>query len=129
MAEGTKDELSNLFPEADGWEKDSGESYDAWEWDTDDHKILTGLLVEKRENVGPNNSKMYIIERAGTNGQRVAVWGNTLIDKRMSNKNIGQELGIVYKGKTKNPETGRQYHDYDFYFKKGGASDLPFDNN
>lgn len=72
-------------------------------------EYIVGVLTEIRENVGPNHSKMYIIEDEA-DGQLKAVWGTTVLDARISSSWIGREIGITYKGKATGDRG--QYHDY-----------------
>ena len=111
------DELTAFLNRQDVHEETS-QAYDAW--NTKDNKdfakgaYLVGVLMEKRTGVGANNSNLYVIEKKG--GEKVSLWGSALIDSRLQNKEIGQEMAIVYNGKTKSDKTGREYHDYSFHF-------------
>lgn len=114
----TKQELTELFGDVT-YEKETGQTYNAWNTSKNpDFKkgaVFAGNLMEKRESVGPNNSKMYIIENR--DHEIWALWGSTLIDQRMANKEIGQFIVIEYLGKEKG-KRGTEYHNYDFYFEK-----------
>ena len=81
----------------------------------EEEKILKGVFVSREDNVGPNNSKLYTIEKE--NGERVSVWGNTILDSRLKNVLEGEEVGIAYLGKVVNPKTNREYHNFETYHK------------
>ena len=84
-------------------------------WDYIKEKDLEGTYVSKRENVGPNNSNMYDIRKAGSSV--VGVWGSTLLDDKFNGISIGEDIRIVYLGLAKGEKTGREYHNFDVYHK------------
>jgi hypothetical protein len=84
-------------------------------WDKTKEKVITGLLVEKKTGVGPNESHLYVLEVAGEN---VSIWGSTVLDNKMSTAKVGEEVMIEYVGKTKNPKTNREYHDYKVFTRE-----------
>lgn len=80
--------------------------------DLQPEEILKGEFVDKAENLGDNNSTMYVIKNEV--GQRVGVWGSTVLDIRMKNIEIGQSIRLVYKGKKASEKRkGSKYHDYE----------------
>lgn len=84
-------------------------------WDFDANKTLQGVLVEKRTNVGPNNSEMYMVE---TPDHEVhGVWSNTVLKDKFSSIMIGEEVKIVYQGLVKSPKTGREFKSFKIYHK------------
>jgi len=58
--------------------------------------FIEGLLTEIERNVGVNESTLYKIEVAG--GEVKSVWGSTVLDSRMTNVKMGEEVKIIYKG-------------------------------
>lgn len=85
--------------------------------DFEAEKELIGVFTGVEENVGSNNSNLYSLEKG--NGERISFWGSTLLDSRMKNTQIGQEIKIVYKGKVKNEKSGRTYKNFEVFKKKG----------
>lgn len=71
-------------------------------------KTLEGVLVEKKENVGPNNSKLFTIEKKG--GHKVSVWGSAVLDK-IYTLPIGALIRIEYLGKEKG-KRGTMFKNY-----------------
>lgn len=65
-----------------------------WTYEKDGDSI-EGILVGKKENVGPNNAILYNLENA--EGVK-SVWGATILDQRMAFVKIGSKLRITYKG-------------------------------
>lgn len=96
---------------ADEWKKVEM----AGSWDPEEDKEIVGVLVNKEENVGPNESMMYTIETE--TGERLGVWGSTVLNSRMGQVPVGTEVKIVYKGKATSDKTGRQYKDYEVYIR------------
>jgi len=84
-------------------------------WDKEKEKTITGLLVEKKSGVGPNESHVYVIE---VKGENVSIWGSTVLDNKMSTAKVGEEVMIEYVGKTQNPKTNREYHDYKVFTRE-----------
>jgi len=61
---------------------------------------ITGVLLEKLENIGANNSRMYALETK-THGF-CKIWGSTILDDRMSYIKVGDIVRVTYKGQEKN---------------------------
>lgn len=85
-------------------------------WNAEEEKEIVGVLVDKQENVGPNESRLYTIETK--DGERVGVWGSSVLDSRMKQIYVGEEVKIEFKGWEKNPQTGREYKLYEVYHKE-----------
>jgi len=69
-------------------------------WPEKDHKLevgdsIQGLYVDKVEKYGSNASNVYILE---VDGERVGVWGSTVIDEHMKDVALDTEVGIEYAG-------------------------------
>lgn len=111
----------------DGWEVVG--SGDEPMHDFQQDKVLIGVFVEVRENIGENNSNIYVFEKK--DGNRVGVWGSTVLDARLKNLVVGEEVGIEYLGKQKPKSGGKEYHNYNIYRRPMKSvennDDLPFD--
>ncbi len=81
---------------------------------------LIGTLVEKKEDVGPNHSKVYSVK---TDKEVIDVWGSTVLDTRLKNVEEGDDIKIVYLGIKKSEKTKREYHDYSLFKKP--KEDIP----
>ena len=79
-------------------------------WDYTNVPEIEGVLTEKRENVGPNNSMMYTIQQK--DGTDIGAWGSNVLDGKMKGVEVGEEVKIVYKGKVTSEKTKRSYHDF-----------------
>jgi len=88
----------------------------------EEEKELEGVFVGVEENVGSNNSNLYTLERK--DGTRASFWGSTLLDSRLKNAVVGQEIKIVYKGKVKNEKSGRTYKNFELF--KSSAEEKDF---
>ena len=92
-------------------------------------KEVSGIYLAKEENVGANNSTLYKIE---VGDDVVSVWGSTVLDNKMAQATPGDEVRIVYLGKTKNQRTNREYKNFEVYSRKPekveqiDTSNLPF---
>jgi len=84
-------------------------------WDYETQKEIEGVLIERKEKVGPNNSNMYMLELADQS--IMGVWGTSVLDVRLGNLKVGEEVRIVYLGKTKSEKTGRSYHNFDVFHR------------
>ena len=77
---------------------------------------LIGLLVSTEADVGPNNSKLYTVEQKG--GKKWGVWGSTVLDTRLKNVMVGEEVKIVYLGlKKSDKRKGAEYKDFEVYHR------------
>lgn len=100
----------------DGWEElVQQETGDTWKYaDEGEGAELVGTYTGMTANVGQNNSNMYNFT---TKSGVVSVWGTSLLDNRLKNIELGEEVKLVYKGKAKSEKTGRQYHDFAIYHR------------
>ena len=57
---------------------------------------MEGRYIAKNTNVGKHKSNVYIVET--DNGEKVGVWGGTVIDGRFDKIAIGKKVGIEYLG-------------------------------
>ena len=73
--------------------------------DFEKEDTIEGVLTEVQHDVGPNASTLYDIEK--TNGENVAIWGSTVLDSRMKNVKIGEEVRIVFTGLAKEAKHGQ----------------------
>ena len=72
--------------------------------------VLHGFYIEKRVNVGPKNSTIYIVMKE--DDEKVAVWGGTVLDGAFDNIKLGAEVKLEYKGKEKS-KNGNEFHAYE----------------
>lgn len=85
-------------------------------WDFEKDRIMRGIFIDKEEGVGPNKSNLYNFEVEG--GKRVAVWGSTIIDTRLRNIVMGEEVVIIYHGKVPSEKRkGSEYRNYEVYHR------------
>ena len=100
---------------SDDWTKmGSGERVE--EWDFKKEPEIVGNLIEKRENVGPNMAKMYVVRLA--DGSKKGIWGSSNIDLNMKNVEVGYDVKLVYVGFVQNPKTKRSFHKFEFFTRK-----------
>lgn len=99
-----------------GWEKvGGGAQAEAWDF-KNGNKTVTGVYVEKRTNLGPKQSTMYILEQP--DGSLVGVWGSVAINTKFDNVQVGDEVKIDYLGLTKS-KSGNSYHNFDLFRRPG----------
>ena len=79
-------------------------------WNFDVNSQLEGKYISVRENVGPNNSRLYYVET--TDGE-VAFWGSALLDALMKSVLVGSFIRVLYKGTVKSEKTKRSYKDFE----------------
>lgn len=94
------------------WIKTSDESGDEV-WDRTG--TIQGHYRSRKENVGPNNSFMYMID---TGKKLVGVWGSTVLDTRLAQVPVGSEVRIKSLGKAKSEKTGREYDNYEVEYRQ-----------
>lgn len=84
---------------------------------------LIGTYEALEQDVGDNHSNIYTFK---TKAGLVSVWGSTVLDVRLKNIEIGDQVKIVYLGKAKSEKVkGREYHNYDVYHRKPVYEDIP----
>ena len=87
---------------------------DVWEFEEND--TLVGVFVGKEEGVGENDSMLYEFELK--DGSRVNVWGSTILDTRLKNIIIGEEVKIVYLGREKSKKRkNTEYKNFDVFHR------------
>lgn len=92
-------------------------------------KEITGILFNKKENVGANNSIIYEIE---IGEEIIGVWGTSVLDQKMKEVTAGEEVKIIYNGKKTSEKTKRSYKDFTVQHrqievsKEIDTSSLPF---
>lgn len=81
------------------WEKVKTNDSTAHDFTQEGKGVLEGKLVHIQENVGPNSSKLYTIEK-GT-GEVIEFWGTTVLDNQLAEVQPGTLIRIEYLGKAK----------------------------
>lgn len=84
---------------------------------THDFKVnpeLTGVYVSMKSNLGANGSNIYEVRTpTGT----VSFWGSTVIDNKMKQVPLGNEILVKFLGEVRNEKTKRTYKDFDIFHK------------
>jgi len=101
-------------------EKEGFDRIEAGEvWDFEKDPIMRGVFLSVEENVGENNSNLYSFEHQG--GNIVSVWGSEIIDARLKNVEMGEEVVIIYHGKVPSKKRKNSfYKNFEIYHKKPG---------
>ena len=60
-----------------------------------DGDFVEGVLIQAQENVGVNNSMLYLLE---TSDGVKTIWGSAILDSRMALVKKGDKIKITYKG-------------------------------
>lgn len=81
-------------------------------WDFHKDAELEGVYMGFRADVGPNKSNVYEVK---IDDGLVSFWGSTVVDSRMKDIDVGSQIKVVYKGKTKNKAGSYSYNDYDIF--------------
>lgn len=103
-----------------GWLK--VEMGDTWKPEKEGDEVI-GLYLGKEENVGENGSNLYSLE--SQDHQNISVWGSTVLDIRMKNVKVGEEVKIVFKGLKDSPNRkGKQYKDFEVYHREPVFSEV-----
>jgi len=66
-----------------------------WKPENENDEIV-GVLLEKEEDVGANNSKLYTLE---VDKKPISVWGSIVLDPKMVSVKVGEKVKIIYLGK------------------------------
>lgn len=85
-------------------------------WDFETDKEFVGVFLEKREHIGDNDSNVYVFE--GEDNKTYGIWGNSILDSRLKNIQVGEEVKIEYLGKKKSEKNpSRMYKDFDVWHR------------
>jgi hypothetical protein len=81
-------------------------------WPEKDHPLevgdsIEGKYVEKYENIGTYKSNVYVLD---VNGERIGVWGSTVIDENMKDVALGSIVGFEFAGMRQGK--GGEYKDF-----------------
>jgi hypothetical protein len=74
---------------------------------------VSGVYVDKRENVGPNHSMVYELQQE--DGSFVSIWGKTVIDSSMARVQLGDTVKIVFTGESPNKNGTRTFKTFDVF--------------
>lgn len=79
-------------------------------WNFDETPVARGVYMGFQENVGPNESMMYHF--IDEQGDAFSVWGNTILNDRFKQVEVGETVVIVYEGKAKTQDGKREYKSF-----------------
>ena len=88
-------------------------------WDRE--HTLIGIYKQKKENIGANESNVYILK---TKDGDVSVWGSTVLNSKFQDIELGSEVKIEPLGGVKSPKTGREYLDFKVLFRTPEETEL-----
>jgi hypothetical protein len=106
------------------WQEVTATDFADWDWDDPKCKLLEGLLTQKKTNVGANNSNVYIIELKDKPGEIVNVWGSTVLDTKLAQVNVGEEVRIEYMGEVESKKGGRKYRDFKLFHRLAALKEV-----
>ena len=96
------------------WEKI--EKSPTWDYQTGgQNSTIQGVLTSIEKEVGPNLSTLYNIQ--SEDGSVKAVWGSIVLDARMKNLIIGEEVKIQYLGKVAGTKGKKDYHSFQVFHR------------
>ena len=83
-------------------------------WPEKEHPLevgdsVEGEYLEKVEKYGANESSVYVIKTP--EGERLGVWGSTVIDENMKDVEPGAYVGFEFAGMRKS-QRGNEYKDF-----------------
>jgi hypothetical protein len=82
------------------------------------NEVVEGVLMEKEEGLGENNSSRYTLERKD-NHEQIMFWGSMVLDGRMKPIKVGEEIVVWYQGEKPSPKRkGKFFHDWRVYRNK-----------
>lgn len=82
-------------------------------WVPELNGTLVGKYLNQKNNIGKNNSTIYIFEKE--DGEKIGVWSSAVIDIRIKEAKVGDTIKFVYLGKQTNPKTGRVFKNFDVF--------------
>lgn len=82
-------------------------------WDRED--VIEGEYVKAQSEIGPNESNLYTLR---TKDGEIGVWGSTTLDTKFADVPLHAQVKIEPLGKVKSEKTGREYLDFDVFYKE-----------
>lgn len=98
----------------DGFIEAGSNSGDTWKPENEGDSI-TGMLTTVKNNVGVNNSNVYLIQEDGKD-EPTSVWGSTVLDTKFQEIPKGSVVKIVFLGKVKS-KAPQPYKDFKVMYK------------
>jgi len=96
-----------------------------WDYQTEGPgSSITGVLTRIEHEVGPNASTLYTLQKES--GEFISVWGSTVLDARLGNLTIGEEIMINYLGKAKGQKGKKDYHNFEVFHRSPEIPELTF---
>lgn len=79
---------------------------------------LVGYYRGRKDDVGENNSTVYLIEEEKSE-EVYSVWDTAVLNSAMQHVQVNQKVKIVYKGEEPSPtRKGKIFHDFAVYVDK-----------
>lgn len=91
-------------------------------WQPEEQSVLIGTYVNKKENVGINQSNVYVVEEDGKDGA-TSVWGSAVLDTKFEEIPTGSRVKIEYLGKVKG-KGPKPYKDYKVLYVPSKIKDV-----
>ena len=98
------------------WKEAGGNSGDSWKPENVGDTIM-GSYIGKKENVGLNNSTIYLVQVAGQD-EPTSVWSSTVLDTKFQEIPVGSDVKIEYLGKEKG-NAPMPYKNFKVLYKAG----------
>jgi len=93
----------------DNWQEVGSMTDETW----DRKGQIQGILIEKKEHIGQNDSMLYVLE---VDNHTIGVWGSTVLDTKFSQIPVNSEVKIVSLG-VATSKSGKEYNDYQVFKK------------
>ena len=101
-----------------GWDKVQAPTSVGFQW-TKPGETVKGVLKEVTVDSTYNN-KRYVLD---TEKGEISFFGTSVLNNRLKNAVIGDNIGIEYKGEVKSKQ-GRLFKDFDIFIKKVGHEEV-----
>lgn len=102
-----------MADQKDEWIEAGGQTGEMW--DPEATKEVMGVLKSIKSDVGPNNSKIYVLQEDGKD-ETTGVWGSTVLDTRMEEVPVNSIVKIEYLGRVKG-KSPQPYKDFKVLYK------------
>lgn len=85
-------------------------------WDIEKQNKIQGIYIGKQDDIGPNHATMHTVridtDRIDT-GENIGIWGNILLNSKLQEIKIGEEVLIEFTGMVKSTKrSGAEYKNY-----------------
>lgn len=97
-------------------------------WNVDEQSKIQGIYIGKQDDIGTNHATVHTIKI--DTGEKIGIWGNDLLNGKLQEIKIGEEVLIEFIGRVKSTKrSGAEYKSYKVFKRPVPVSFQEVDGN